>query len=271
MYSGWFLRVYQMLLHSWVVIKVAFGFVVKHRHGPPRQDPPWLREIFPRPSQVIINRNAWPCDLGLRVIPVREYVSWFREERSTYQQGWQVVVLSSTMYIVRQKECWIWHIVNVREYDFVHLGSWGVLLYRSHYQLSTVHASANSRVACLWGKNLLRLRLILSRIWASSSNAPPVLSPSRDVYISGGMGLWEGLDNHTTYLPPLPCPHLAIRSTSPCPDVPHCACGYLGGVTFAMLGRTVHGICEETAGALSQLSFHCCDSTSSGETRSCDI
>ena len=44
---------YQTLLHNWVVIKVAFGFVLKHaaRHGQSKWDLPlYLREISLGPS-----------------------------------------------------------------------------------------------------------------------------------------------------------------------------------------------------------------------------
>ena len=73
---------YQTLLHNWVVIKVAFGFVLKHaaRHSQSRWYLPlcaWERYLWgPR---VIGSRNAWPCYIRLRVNQVRDSESQYRE------------------------------------------------------------------------------------------------------------------------------------------------------------------------------------------------
>ena len=76
------LRGYQTLLRNWVVIKVAFGFVMKHaaRHGQSRWDLPlstWERYLWA--PRVIGSRNAWPCYLRLRVNLVRDSGSQDRE------------------------------------------------------------------------------------------------------------------------------------------------------------------------------------------------
>ena len=76
------LRGYQTLLRNWVVIKVAFGSVMKHaaRHGQSRWDLPlstWERYLWA--PRVIGSRNAWPCYLRLRVNLVRDSGSQDRE------------------------------------------------------------------------------------------------------------------------------------------------------------------------------------------------
>ena len=73
---------YQTLLRTWVVIKVAFGFVLKHaaRHGQSRWDLPlstWERYLWA--PRVIGSRNAWPCYIRLRVNLVRYSGSQYRE------------------------------------------------------------------------------------------------------------------------------------------------------------------------------------------------
>ena len=124
------LRVYQTLLRNWVVIKVAFRWVVRHaaRHGWPRWNLPLLfGEIFSGPSRVIrFGKHGhatwvkcWPSS-GICIMVSR------REVELT--QGWQVLALSSTTNIVRQKECCICHIVEVRQTTLRPHGSWHVLL-----------------------------------------------------------------------------------------------------------------------------------------------
>ena len=76
------LRGYQTLLRNRVVIKVAFGFVMKHaaRHGQSRWDLPLsVRERYLWAPRVIGSRNAWPCYIRLRVNLVRDSESHDRE------------------------------------------------------------------------------------------------------------------------------------------------------------------------------------------------
>ena len=73
---------YQTLLRNWVVIKVAFGFVLKHatRHGQSRWDLPlcaWERYLWA--PRVIGSINAWPWYIRLRVNLVRDSESQYRE------------------------------------------------------------------------------------------------------------------------------------------------------------------------------------------------
>lgn len=81
------LRGCQTLLRNWVVIKVAFGFVMKHavRHCQSRWDLPLSnRERYLWAPRVIGSRNAWPCYLRLRVNLVRDSVSQIEKERSAW-------------------------------------------------------------------------------------------------------------------------------------------------------------------------------------------
>ena len=73
---------YQTILRNWVVIKVAFEFVLKHgaRHGQSRWDLPlsaWERYLWA--PRVIRSINAWSCYIRLRVNLVRDSESQYRE------------------------------------------------------------------------------------------------------------------------------------------------------------------------------------------------
>ena len=158
------LRDYQTLHRNWVVIKVAYGWVMIHaaRHGWSRWDLPLHHgEIFSGPSRVIRFRKhghaTWvKCSPGSGIC-----ITVSRREVKL-SQGWQVLALILTTYTVRQKECCIWHFVMVRLMTLRIYGSRHILLgtatdYRPDVIRDVSMCTWTYRVARLRGKEPIRM------------------------------------------------------------------------------------------------------------------
>ena len=111
------LRGCQTLHRNWIVIKIAFGFVVKHavRHSQSRWDLPlsnWERYLWA--PQVIGSINAWPCYTRLRVNLVRDPNHMIEKERSAWKLDQISWGKGNSMYMT------LWWFVR---YDFcIHIG-----------------------------------------------------------------------------------------------------------------------------------------------------
>ena len=158
---------YQTLLRNWVVIKVAFGFVLKHaaRHGQSRWDLPlstWERYLWA--PRVIGSRNAWSCYIWLRV----NLVKGFRITVS--RKGGQ---LGARPNIVRQRERHVLNLVMVRPI-------WSLYAFRSWHVL--LEAATN-----YWQNKCIRVMSI--RIWTYRVTHLRGWKPNEDwIRIRPGLG-----------------------------------------------------------------------------------
>ena len=161
------LTVYQMLLCNWVVIKVAFGFVLKHaaRHGQSRWDLPlstWERYLWA--PRVIGSRNAWPCYIRLRVNLVKGFRITVSRKRGQ---------LGARPNIVRQRERHVLNLVMVRPI-------WSLYAFRRWHVL--LEAATN-----YWQNKCIRVMSI--RIWTYRVTHLRGWKPNEDwIRIRPGLG-----------------------------------------------------------------------------------
>ena len=140
-----------MLHRNRVVIKVAFGFVLKHaaRHGQSRWDFPlstWERYLWA--PRVIGSRNAWPCYISLIVNLVKGFRVTVSRKRGQ---------LGARPNIMRQREIHVLNLVMVRPiWSLYAFRIWNVLLEAAtnYWQNKCIRVMS----ICIWTYRVTHLR-----------------------------------------------------------------------------------------------------------------